>query len=760
MSVRKQDALDYHAYPVPGKISVTPTKPSHTQLDLSLAYSPGVAEACREIARDPRLVSRYTSRANLVAVVSNGTAVLGLGDIGPLAGKPVMEGKAVLFKRFADIDVFDIELGTKQPDELIRVVQLLEPTFGGINLEDIKAPECFYIEETLRKTMKIPVFHDDQHGTAIISGASLLNALLLANKRIGEVRIVINGAGAAAISCANLYLRLGVNPENILLCDSKGVIYQGRTEGMNPYKERFARPTKARTLAEALRGADVFIGLSVANVVSQDMLRSMAAAPIVFALANPDPEIAYEDALAARSDVIMATGRSDYPNQVNNVLGFPFIFRGALDVQATSINEEMKLAAVHALAELARREIPESVRRIYKREALEFGPKYIIPKPFDPRVLEAVASAVAQAAMDSGVAQIRLDIDAYRQTLARRLDVSQGVLQMILQKAQSDPRRIVFPEGEEEKILRAAQILREEQIAQPILLGNRAAILAAAERFHLATEGWQIVDPEKSARFDEYAAEYFRLRQRKGVTPDEARSALHNRTTFGAMMVRRGEADGMVDGITKHYPETLRPALQVISLRPGIQRVSGLYMLIIKRKIYLLADATVNIEPSAEDLAEMARLAAARARRLDVEPRVALLSFSNFGSAPHPSSNKVRRAVELVHAAEPDLIVDGEMQADTALNPDLIERFFPFSRLKEPANVLIFPNLEAANIAYKLLAELAGARKIGPILMGMDRPVAVLQKGFDVEDVVTMAAIAVLDSQELHSSRVSDLAAD
>jgi malate dehydrogenase (oxaloacetate-decarboxylating)(NADP+) len=509
-----------------------------------------------------------------------------------------------------------------------------------------------------------------------------------------------------------------------------------------------------------MRGADVFIGLSIANVVTPAMLRTMAATPIVFALANPDPEIAYDEALATRDDVIMATGRSDYPNQVNNVLGFPFIFRGALDVQATSINEEMKLAAVQALAELARREIPETVRRIYKREKLEFGPKYIIPKPFDPRVLEAVASAVAQAAMESGVAQIQLDIEEYRQTLARRLDVSQGVLQMILQKAQSDPRRIVFPEGEEEKILRAAQILREEQIAEPILLGNREAILAAAERFHLPTDGWQIVDPDKSARFEEYAGDYFRLRQRKGVTQDEARSALHNRTTFGAMMVRRGEADGMVDGITKHYPDTLRPALQVISLRPGIRRVSGLYMLIIKRKIYLLADATVNIEPTAEDLAEMARLAAARARRLDVEPRVALLSFSNFGSAPHPSSNKVRRAVELVHAAEPDLIVDGEMQADTALNPDLIERFFPFSRLKEPANVLIFPNLESANIAYKLLAELAGARKIGPILMGMDRPVAVLQKGFDVEDVVTMAAIAVLDSQELHNSRANDLAAD
>ncbi len=750
MAVRKQDALDYHAYPIPGKISVTPTKPSHTQMDLSLAYTPGVAEACREIAREPRLVSRYTSRSNLVAVVTNGTAVLGLGDIGPLAGKPVMEGKAVLFKRFADIDVFDIEVDTKDPDELIRVVQLLEPTFGGVNLEDIKAPECFYIEETLRKLLKIPVFHDDQHGTAIISGAALTNALEIARKQAEQVRIVVNGAGAAAIACADLYLRLGVKREHLTMCDSAGVIYRGRTARMNPYKERFAHETQARTLEEALHGADVFVGLSAPNIVSREMIQSMAAHPIVFALANPDPEITYEEAMAARDDVIMATGRSDYPNQVNNVLGFPFIFRGALDVHATSINEEMKLAAVRALAELARQEIPESVRRIYKQEKLEFGPNYIIPKPFDPRVLPEVASAVAQAAMETRVAQKPVNLEEYRDSLESRLDTSQQVLHVMIRKAQTDPRRIVFPEGEQEKILRAAQILKEERIAYPILLGNRDAILAAAERFRLPAEGWNVVDPSHFPALNDYAEELYRLRQRKGCTRDEANEMLRNRTTFAAMMVRRGDADGMVDGITKHYPETLRPSLQVISLRPGIKRVAGLYLLIIRRNVYLLADTTVNIETTAEDLAEITLLAAGRARRLDIEPRVALLSFSNFGSARHPFSDKVRRAVELVHRQDPDLMVDGEMQADTALNPDLIERFFPFSKLKAAANVLIFPSLEAANIAYKLVAQLAGARAVGPILMGMDRPVVALQKGAEVQDVVTMAALAVIDSQELH----------
>ncbi len=744
MSVRKADALEYHARPTPGKISISPTKPCRTQRDLSLAYTPGVAEPCREIAGDPSLGWEYTSRSNLVAVVTNGTAVLGLGNIGPLAGKPVMEGKAVLFKRFADIDVFDLEVNSTNPDDVIRVVQLLELTFGGINLEDIRAPECFYIEETLRRTVQIPVFHDDQHGTAIISGAALINAALLAGKPLDTLKVVFNGAGAAGIACANLYLRLGVRAENILMCDSHGVIHAGRKEGMNPYKERYARETDRRTLDDAMVGADVFVGVSAANCVSQSMLRSMAARPIVFAMANPDPEITYEDAVAARDDVIMATGRSDYPNQVNNVLGFPFIFRGALDVRATSINEEMKLAAAHALAAMARQDTPDAVRRLYPSERLDFGPTYIIPKPFDPRVLETVASAVAQAAMDSGVAQKHLDLEEYRASLARRLGKAQEVFRVLIHKAQQAPKRIVFPEGEEEKILRAAQILCDEKIARPILLGDPARIHAAGNG-----HAGEVVDPVRSPQFESYVEELYQIRRRKGITRDDARQLLLNPIAFGAMMVRRGDADGMVAGITHHYPETIRPALQVVNLRPGVNRVSGLYMLLINRQVYFFADATVNIEPTAEDLAEITLLAAERARSFDIEPRVALLSFSNFGSARHPLSDKVRRAVELVHQRAPGLLVDGEMQADTALNPELMAQFYDFSRLKTEANVLIFPCLEAANIAYKLLMRLAGAEAVGPILMGLSRPVAILQKGFDVEDVVRMAAIAVLDAQAL-----------
>ena len=760
MPVRKQDALNYHALPVPGKISIAPTKPFQTQLDLSLAYTPGVAEACLEIARDSKLVWKYTSRSNLVAVISNGTAVLGLGNIGPAAGKPVMEGKAVLFKRFADIDVFDIEINTPDPDEIIRVVKLLEPTFGGINLEDIKAPECFYIEETLRREMDIPVFHDDQHGTAIISGAALINALQVAGKRIDEVQVVFNGAGAASIACANLYLRLGVAKENLTLCDSRGLIFKGRKKGMNPYKERFACETDRRTLADALREADVFVGLSVANIVSGDMLKTMADHPIVFAMANPDPEITYEEATAARDDVIMATGRSDYPNQVNNVLGFPFIFRGALDVHATTINEEMKLAAAHSLAELARLDVPESVRRIYKNEKLEFGPRYIIPKPFDPRVLQSVATAVARAAIETGVARNKaMDLDEYSDALALRLDVSQQAFQAIIERAQSDPRRIVLPEGDDPKVLQAAQTLREENIAQPILLGEQAAIEAAARRHQVSLEGVEIHDPARSPALEDYRLELYELRRRKGLTLQEAGKMLRNPTTFGAMMVRRGDAGGMVAGIRQHYPDTIRPALQVVGVRPGVRRVSGLYMLVLKRHVYFLADTTVNIETSAEDLAEITLLTAERVRNLHTEPRVALLSFSNFGSVRHPLSDKVRRAAELVHKADPDLVVDGEMQADTALDPDLIEEFFPFSRLQKAANVLIFPNLESANTAYKLLVKLAGAQAIGPILMGMGAPIGVLQQGFEVQDIVNMAAITVLDSQDgLHLTRATRVA--
>ncbi len=747
--IRREDALEYHASPPAGKLAITPTKPCQTQRDLSLAYSPGVAVPCKEIERDPSLAYKYTAKGNLVAVVSNGTAVLGLGNIGAQASKPVMEGKAVLFKRFADIDVFDIELATEDPREVIRACQLLEPTFGGINLEDIKAPECFEIEEELRRTLKIPVFHDDQHGTAIISGAALLNALELTGKKADQIRMVINGAGASAIACAEHYIRLGVRRENILMCDSKGVLYKGRKEGMNRYKERFVQETDRRTLAEALVGADVFIGLSVANCVTGDMLRTMAERPIVFAMANPDPEIPYEEAKRARPDVIMATGRSDYPNQVNNVLGFPFIFRGALDVRATAINDEMKLAATRALAALAKQDVPDSVRRAYGVEEMEFGPDYIIPKPFDPRVLIWEAAAVAEAAMRTGVAQQPVDLEEYKERLARRLGKAYEVMRMMIQKAQRNPKRVVFPEGEETKMLRASQILLDEKIAQPILLGNQQKIRSRMAELRLSLEGAQIVDPTCFERLPEYIEELYRLRQRRGVTRKEAAELIRNRNMFGAMMVRMGDADALIGGLTQHYPDTIRPALQVISVREGLTKVSGLYLLISpKRQIYFLADCTVNIEPTAEDLAEIAICTAEMARRFDVEPRVAMLSFSNFGSTRHPLSEKVRRATELVKAREPSLMVDGEMQADTAVVPEIIEQDYPFSTLKGGANVLIFPDLEAGNIAYKLLNRIGGCEVIGPILMGMSRPVHVLQRGAEVNEIVNMAAIAVVDAQE------------
>ncbi len=748
MNSRDKAALDYHRYPRPGKISIAPTKPSDTQIDLSLAYSPGVADACLEIVRDPRMAGRYTTRSNLVAVVSNGSAVLGLGDIGPLAGKPVMEGKAVLFKRFADIDVFDLEVATSDPEEIVRVVELLEPTFGGVNLEDIKAPECFFVEEELGKRVSIPVFHDDQHGTAIISGAALLNAMEVAGKDLASVRVVVNGAGASGIACAGLYLGLGVRPENLLLLDSRGVIYEGRAAGMNQYKERFARETSLRTLEEAVQGADVFVGLSKADVLTPEMLKSMADRPVVFALANPDPEIAYERALATRSDAIVATGRSDHPNQVNNVLCFPSMFRGALDVEATCINEAMKLAAVRSLAALAKASVPDSVRRIYTAEELNFGPRYIIPKPFDPRVTLEVSHAVAEAAIESGVARKGILLDDYRESLAVRLDSSQEVFQLILGRAKEDPRRIVLPEGDHEKILRAASVLREERIATPVLLGDPDKILARVEELRLPRDGWEIVNPVGFPRIGEYAEEVYQLRQRKGCTLEDAHAMLEDPIAFGAAMVRLGDVEGMVAGIDRHYPETLRVALRIVERRSGVRKVSGLYMMIRQRKIYLLADTTVNIDPSPEDLAEIAVLAARRASRLGIVPRVALLSFSNFGSARAQDSEKVRRAADLCAKLDPALIVDGEMQADTALDPAMMQEFFPFSKLQGEANVLVFPNLASANIAYKLLKEFAGARSVGPILMGLDRPVAVLQKGFSVEDVITLSAVAVHDAQE------------
>jgi malate dehydrogenase (oxaloacetate-decarboxylating)(NADP+) len=757
MTISKQEALDYHLGSRPGKIEVTPTKPCRTQRDLSLAYTPGVADPCLEIEKNPHDAFKYTARGNLVAVVSNGTAVLGLGDIGALAGKPVMEGKGVLFKRFADVDVFDIELDTHNPDEVIKVCQLLEPTFGGINLEDIKAPECFYIEETLKKTMKIPVFHDDQHGTAIISGAALLNALEVIGKDISKVRIVFNGAGAAGIACAEHYIRLGVTRENIILCDTKGVVYAGRSEGMNPYKERFAHAVPFRTLAEAIKDADVLVGLSAKGAFTPTMLKSMAPRPIVFAMANPDPEITYDDAKRARNDIIMATGRSDYPNQVNNVLGFPFIFRGALDVHATAINQEMKLAATHALAALAKEDVPDSVCRAYGVERLTFGPDYIIPKPFDPRVLVWEASAVARAAMETGVAQEPVDIEEYREQLEKRLGKAHGVMRLVLQKAQHSPKRVVFPEGDNEKVLRACHILLEEGVAAPILLGNEKVVRDKAQELGVDLRGMEVVDVERSPHREAYANELYQLRQRRGMTPSEAREAVGNRNLFGSLMVRTGDADTLVSGVTQHYPDTIRPALQVIKVREDVHRVSGLYVLVTRKgDLLFLADCSVNVEPTAEELAEIGSCAAEAARRFDVVPRVALLSFSNFGGTKHPQCDKMRRATELLKKREPSLIVDGEMMADIAVSPELLQREYPFSTLTGPANVLIFPDLNSANIAYKLLMKVGGAEAIGPILMGMSKPVHVLPRGAEVEDIVNLTAIAVVEAQSKTSSFVEE----
>ena len=750
MTIRPEEALEYHSSTPAGKVSISPTKPCRTQRDLSLAYTPGVAVPCKEIERDPGLAYKYTSKGNLVAVVSNGTAVLGLGHIGALAGKPVMEGKGVLFKRFADIDVFDIELETLDPQEIIRTCQILEPTFGGINLEDIKAPECFLIEEELKKTMKIPVFHDDQHGTAIISGAGLLNALEIVGKDLGEIKLVFSGAGASAISCAEHFIRLGVRREHILMCDTKGVLYEGRTAGMNPYKARFAARTAKRTLTEALEGADVFFGLSVGDSVTPDMIRGMAPKPVIFALANPDPEIPYDVAVATRPDAIVATGRSDFPNQVNNVLGFPFIFRGALDVRATAINDEMKLAATRALAALAKEDVPDAVLRAYGVDHMEFGREYIIPKPFDPRVLIWEASAVARAAMETGVARQPVDLDQYRESLERRLGKAHEVMRFMIHKAQRDPKRIVFTEGEESKILRACQILVDEKIADPVLLGHEGKIRDKIAELRLSLKGVPIIEPASSPRLQHYAEELYHARQRKGITRTEAEQMILNPVTFASMMVRLGEADGLIGGLTTHYPDTIRPALQVIEPRSELRRVAGVYVLITpKGGIYFLADATVNIDPTAEDLAEIAIMAAEKARRFGQEPRVAMLSFSNFGSTRHPLSEKVRRATELVRQRAPGLMIDGEMQADTAVVPEIIDETYPFSTLKGGANVLIFPNLESGNIAYKLLHRIGGMELIGPLLTGLSKPVHVLQRGSEVNDIVHVAAVAVIDAQEV-----------
>jgi malate dehydrogenase (oxaloacetate-decarboxylating)(NADP+) len=745
--IRKDDALEYHAGGRRGKIEISPTKPCRTQRDLTLAYSPGVAIPCLEIRDNPENVFNYTIKGNLVAVVTNGTAVLGLGNIGPMAAKPVMEGKAVLFKRFADIDVFDLEVGSADPDDVVKAVQLLEPTFGGVNLEDIKAPDCFYIEEKLRESLNIPVFHDDQHGTAIITAAALLNAIELTGKDIGKVRIAFSGAGAAAVACADLFEKLGAKHDHMIMADSKGVIYKGRKEGMNRYKERFAIDTPLRTLAQIMEGADVFIGLSTGGAVSKEMVASMNDYPIIMAMANPDPEITYEDATSVRP-VIMATGRSDYPNQVNNVLGFPFIFRGALDVRARTFNEEMKIAAVKALADLAKRGVPDSVMRAYGVQRMRFGPEYIIPKPFDPRVLTWVAPAVARAAMESGVARTEIDLEKYRQQLEARLGRGREVMGTIISRAKQKLKRIVFPEGHQEKILKASQILIDEDIAHPILLGRPEVIEERTRELHLELKDVPVILPREADARERYAEELYRLRNRRGITQTEAFGMMANPTAFGAMMVNMGDADAMVAGLTQHYSDTIRPALQIISVRPGTNKVAGVYMMIFKNDVKFFADTTVNIEPSAEDLAEIAIEAAQVARRFNIEPRVAMLSFSNFGSTRHPLAEKVRLATKLVRERAPALIVDGEMQADTAVVEEILNETYPFNTLKAAANVLIFPSLDAGNIAYKLMQRLGGAEAIGPILTRLRKPVHVLQRGAEVDEIVNMAAIAAVDAQE------------
>ncbi len=745
MKITKEIALDYHARGRPGKIEVVATKPARTQLDLSLAYTPGVAIPVLEIEKNPDDAYRYTAKGNLVAVVSNGTAILGLGNRGALASKPVMEGKGVLFKRFADVDVFDIEVDSEDPDEVINVVRAIAPTFGGINLEDIKAPECFYIEDKLKEMLDIPVFHDDQHGTAIIVTAGVMNTLDIVGKKMDQVQVVFNGAGAAAIACAEMLIVGGVKRENILMCDSRGVIYAGRTEGMNKYKARFARETSARTLADALKGADIFIGLSAADVVTQDMVRSMANDPAIFAMANPDPEITYPEAKAARPDVIMATGRTDFPNQVNNVLGFPFIFRGALDVRASQINEEMKLAAAKALAALAREDVPDSVLKAYNLESLRFGRDYIIPKPFDPRVLLWEAPAVAEAAMKSGVARRPIDLALYRDQLEARLGKGWELMRRIIHRAQADPKRLVFGEGEASKIIRAAALVEAQGIAKPILLGREQVIRGVIDELGLDYRP-HIINPHTSERLETYSQQHYQLRKRKGLTLTRAQSQMRRRSFYGPMMVNMGDADAYVSGVNHNYPEVIGPALQVIGVDEAVHKVAGMYVMIVRDRVYFFADPTVNIDPTAEDLAEIAIMAADSVRRLDIEPRIAMISFSNFGSTRHPFSEKVQRAVEIVRSCRPDLVIDGEMMADTAVVPEIIDELYPFSQVRD-ANVLVFPNLDAANVAYKLLNRLGGAEAIGPVLMGTAKSVHLLQRGVEVQDIVNTAALAVVDAQ-------------
>ena len=751
-NLRNQEALDYHSKGRPGKIEVIPTKATKTQRDLSLAYSPGVAVPCMEIHDNPEKAYQYTAKGNLVGVISNGTAVLGLGNIGAVAGKPVMEGKGVLFKIFADIDVFDIEINETDPDKIVEIVAALEPTFGGINLEDIKAPECFYIEQKLKERLSIPVMHDDQHGTAIISGAALLNALEIQKKKIEKAKFVVNGAGAAAMACVQLYVAIGANPANFMMFDRKGIIHRER-EGLDEIKQKFATTkNKDLTLAGAMKDADVFIGLSVGNVVTQDMVKVMAKNPIVFAMANPDPEITYEKAIDVRKDVIMATGRSDYPNQVNNVLGFPYIFRGALDVRATQINEAMKLAAVKALAELTRSPVPDIVMMAYNEKNITFGPNYIIPKPLDNRLLATVAPAVAKAAMDSGVARHPItDWDAYRHELDERLGIDNQLLRVIGAKARKNPKRVVFAEAENQKILKTAQLAQDEGIAFPILLGDPVNIKRIAEDNGIDLTGMPIIDPksdEAQKKRMEYGELFFTKRQRKGFNAYEARKIMRDRNYFGCMMVETGEADAMISGLSKNYPNTIRPALQIIGLEEGSKKVAGMYIMMTKKGPLFLADTTVNFNPTAEELADIAMMVAKEVRNFGIVPCVAMLSYSNFGSSDSPEARLVARARNIVKEKEPTLIIDGEMQANVAFNKEILKDNYPFSELvKNDVNVLIFPNLAAGNVAYNLLQEVGGNEAIGPILLGIRKPVHILQLGSQIRSIYNMVLIAVIDAQ-------------
>ncbi len=746
---RKQDALDYHSQGRPGKIQVIPTKPTNSQRDLALAYSPGVAEPCLKIAENKEDVYKYTAKGNLVAVISNGTAVLGLGNIGPEAGKPVMEGKGLLFKIFADIDVFDLELDTTNVDDFVKIVKALEPTFGGVNLEDIKAPECFEIERRLKEEMNIPVMHDDQHGTAIISAAALINACELQKKKMDKIKIVVNGAGAAAISCSRLYVSLGAKRENLVMCDRSGVIRNDR-DNLDAIKSEFATSRDLKTLAEAMKDSDVFIGLSSADCVTEDMLKSMAKNPIVFAMSNPNPEIAYEVAIRSRKDIIMATGRSDYPNQVNNVLGFPYIFRGALDVRATAINEEMKVAAVKAIAELAKKSVPEAVNMAYNEKNIKFGKEYIIPKPMDVRLMTNVSSAVAKAAIESGVARkIITDWDAYEEELKQRLGMDDAIMRAITNKAKSDPKRVVFAEADHYKVLKAAQIVKDDNIAIPILLGNREVIEKIIAESALELEGVTIIDPFKEpVLMQKYGKFLYEKRQRKGLTLFEATKLMRDRNYFGASMVEFGEADAMISGLTRNYVSTIKPALQVIGTAPGVNRVAGMYMMMTKKGPVFFGDTTVNVDPTAEELVDLTLLLERSVSKFNIQPRIALLSYSNFGSNEGVIPEKVRKAVTILHEQHPNIVVDGEMQGNFAINNALLKDNFPFSRLVDgPANTLIFPNLESGNIAYKLLQELGEAEAIGPILLGLNKPVHIVQLGSSVREIVNMITLAVLDVQ-------------